>query len=69
MAWITSGNTKVWSEDSCKWLNTHGTLDDVVANAGTIAGKIGEIFREHLHVLPLSGALSPLKLIVICPWV
>ena len=55
------GIPKCGPKTAAKWLNTHGTLDDVVANAGIISGKIGDIFREHMHVLPLSKALVTIK--------
>ena len=55
------GIPKCGPKTAAKWLNAHGSLDDLVANAGTIAGKIGDTFREHMHVLPLSRALVTIK--------
>ena len=55
------GIPKCGPKTAAKWLKTPGTLDDVIANAGIISGKIGDIFREHMHVLPLSKALVTIK--------
>ncbi len=55
------GIPKCGPKTAAKWLNSHGTLDDVIANAGTIAGKIGDTFRKNMHVLPLSRALVTIK--------
>ncbi|MGE0858123.1 MAG: DNA polymerase I [Gammaproteobacteria bacterium] len=40
-----------------KWLTTYGSLDEVVAHADEITGKIGEKLRAALEQLPLSRKL------------
>lgn len=55
------GIPKCGPKTAAKWLNAYGTLDGVVANADAIPGKIGETFREHMHVLPLSKELVTIK--------
>ena len=40
-----------------KWLSTYGSLDEVVAHADEITGKIGEKLRAALDQLPLSRKL------------
>jgi len=55
------GIPKCGPKTAAKWLNVHGTLDGVIANADAIDGKIGDIFREHMHVLELSRALVTIK--------
>jgi len=55
------GIPKCGPKTAAKWLNAYGTLDGVVASANDIGGKIGEIFREHMHVLPLSKSLVTIK--------
>ncbi len=55
------GIPKCGPKTAAKWLNAYGTLDGVVASANDIGGKIGETFREHMHVLPLSKALVTVK--------
>ncbi len=55
------GIPKCGPKTAAKWLNAYGTLDGVVASAKDIGGKIGETFREHMHVLPLSKALVTIK--------
>jgi DNA polymerase-1 len=55
------GIPKCGPKTAVKWLNAYGTLDGVVASANDIGGKIGETFREHMHVLPLSKSLVTIK--------
>ena len=55
------GIPKCGPKTAAKWLNAYGALDGVVASASEIGGKIGETFREHMHVLPLSKALVTIK--------
>ena len=55
------GIPKCGPKTAAKWLNTYGTLDGVIASANDIGGKIGETFREHMGVLPLSKALVTIK--------
>lgn len=44
-----------------KWLNLYGSLDDVMAKAGEVKGKIGEKLRAALADLPLSYQLATIK--------
>ena len=55
------GIPKCGPKTAAKWLNAYGTLDGVIASANNIGGKIGETFREHMGVLPLSKALVTIK--------
>ena len=45
-----------------KWLNTYGNLQNLMANADEIGGKIGEKLRAALPDLPLSQQLTTIKL-------
>ena len=45
-----------------KWLTTYGTLEKLMENADDIGGKIGEKLRNALEFLPLSQALTTIKL-------
>ena len=44
-----------------KWLTQYGTLDDVIARADDVSGKIGENLRAALPQLPLSRQLATIK--------
>tara|TARA_B110000503_G_scaffold86306_1_gene131430 strand:+ start:1100 stop:3796 length:2697 start_codon:yes stop_codon:yes gene_type:complete len=45
-----------------KWLATYDTLEQLMQNADEIGGKIGEKLRNALEFLPLSQALTTIKL-------
>ncbi|MCB1775868.1 MAG: DNA polymerase I [Candidatus Competibacteraceae bacterium] len=45
---------------AAKWLGQYGSLDQLIANAATISGKIGEKLRAGLEQLPLSRRLATL---------
>ncbi|MFT5930630.1 MAG: DNA polymerase-1 [Oceanospirillaceae bacterium] len=45
-----------------KWLTAYDTLEKLMENAGDIGGKIGEKLRNALEFLPLSQALTTIKL-------
>ena len=45
-----------------KWLATYDTLEKLMENAHEIGGKIGEKLRNALEFLPLSQALTTIKL-------
>ena len=45
-----------------KWLTTYDTLETLMENAHDIGGKIGEKLRNALEFLPLSQALTTIKL-------
>jgi len=51
----------VGPKTAAKWINEYGSLDEVIANADAIKGKIGEKLRAHLDQLPLSRELATLK--------
>jgi DNA polymerase-1 len=55
------GVPKVGPKTAAKWLGTYGTLDNLIANAGAIKGKVGESLREHLEQLPLSRELTTIR--------
>ncbi len=55
------GVTKCGPKTAAKWLAEYGTLDNVMANADKIGGKIGEYLREALPKLPLSRKLVTIK--------
>ncbi|GAB3617505.1 DNA polymerase I [Okibacterium endophyticum] len=41
------GIPKVGEKTAVKWLKQFGSLDEILAHADDIAGKVGESFREH----------------------
>ena len=45
---------------AAKWLREYGSLDNLVANAAAISGKIGDKLRAGLEQLPLSRQLATL---------
>lgn len=51
------GVPKVGPKTAAKWLAEYGTLENLVANADKIKGKIGENLRDALDDLPLSKKL------------
>ncbi len=44
-----------------KWLAEYGSLDDIVANAESFTGKVGEYLRDNLSQIPMSRYLVTLK--------
>jgi DNA polymerase-1 len=52
------GVTGVGPKTAAKWLNQHQTLDSLIANATSIAGKVGENLRGELPMLELSRKLA-----------
>ncbi|SEQ26218.1 DNA polymerase I [Solimonas aquatica] len=48
----------VGPKTAAKWLQQYGSLDEVVAHAEEVKGKIGEKLRAGLHILPLSRQLA-----------
>ena len=54
------GVAKVGPKTAAKWLNDYGTLDQLVANADAITGKVGESLRASLKDLELSKRLATL---------
>ena len=54
------GVPKVGPKTAAKWLNEYGTLDNLIANADAITGKVGESLRASLEDLELSRKLATL---------
>lgn len=50
----------VGPKTAAKWINEWGTLDEIVKNAGSIKGKVGERLRDNLEMLALSKELTTL---------
>ncbi len=51
------GVEKCGPKTAVKWLTEYGTLDNLVANADKVGGKVGENLRRHLGFLPLGRTL------------
>lgn len=56
------GVDKCGPKTAVKWLLEHENLDNVMANADNVKGKIGENLRTALAHLPLSYELATIKL-------
>ena len=52
------GIEKVGPKTAAKWLNQYGTLDNLIAHAQEISGKVGENLRAGLETLELSRKLA-----------
>ena len=52
------GIPKVGPKTAAKWLNDFGSLDELLARAGEIKGKVGESLRANLDSLALSRRLA-----------
>jgi DNA polymerase-1 len=55
------GVPKVGPKTAAKWLEQYQTLENLMANANEIGGKIGENLRASLDQLPLSKQLTTIK--------
>ncbi|WP_339800086.1 DNA polymerase I [uncultured Marinobacter sp.] len=55
------GVSKCGPKTAVKWLTQYKTLDNLMAHAGEIGGKIGDNFREALDHLPLSRELATIR--------
>ena len=55
------GVEKVGPKTAVKWLQEYGSLDEIVAHADKVKGKVGENLRAALDKLPLSKQLVSLK--------
>ncbi len=55
------GVPKVGPKTAAKWLQEYGSLDEIIANANVVGGKIGEHLRASLEQLPLSRRLTTIK--------
>ena len=55
------GVPKVGPKTAAKWLRQYGSLDELLAHADEIKGKVGENLRNSLEQLPLSRQLVTIK--------
>ncbi len=55
------GVAKVGPKTAAKWLNEHGSLDAIVANADQIKGAVGESLRQSLDWLATGRTLVTIK--------
>jgi DNA polymerase-1 len=55
------GIPKVGPKTAVKWLQTYGSLQEIVVNAADIPGKVGENLRETIDQLPLFKELVTIK--------
>lgn len=55
------GVPKVGPKTAVKWLNQYGDLDNIIAQAGDIKGKVGENLRDFLDQIELSRQLVTIK--------
>jgi len=55
------GVPKVGPKTAVRWLKEYGSLDQLVAQADGISGKVGENLRASLDQLPLSHELATVK--------
>ena len=55
------GVDKVGPKTAVKWLAEYDTLDNIIANADSFKGKIGEYLRDAIPRLPLSYELVTIK--------
>ena len=62
------GVPKVGEKTAAKWLNEYGTLDQLMARAGEVAGKVGDNLRASLKQLPVSRELATLRCDVELPF-
>ncbi len=52
----------VGPKTAVKWFSQYGSLDEIINQAETIKGKVGEKFRANMAQLPLSRQLTTIKL-------
>jgi DNA polymerase I len=55
------GVSKVGPKTAAKWLAEYQTLDNLIAHADTIKGKIGDNLRASLAFLPLAKQLTTIR--------
>ncbi len=55
------GVPKVGPKTAAKWLQQYGSLDNLIAHADEIKGKVGESLRASLQQLPLSRELTTIR--------
>ena len=56
------GVPQVGPKTAAKWLQEHGSLDNIIANAANIKGKVGEKLRASIGQIPLTKELVTIKL-------
>lgn len=55
------GVPNVGPKTAAKWLNQYGSLDNLIAHANEITGKVGDNFRNSLGQIPLTRELVTIK--------
>ncbi|MEE9331625.1 MAG: DNA polymerase I [Methylophilaceae bacterium] len=55
------GVDKVGPKTAVKWLQEYGSLDNIIAHADDIKGKVGEYLREALEWLPTAKELITIR--------
>jgi DNA polymerase-1 len=55
------GVPKVGPKTAAKWLQHYGSLDEIIAQADSISGKVGENLRASLEQIPLSRQLATIR--------
>lgn len=55
------GVPKVGQKTAAKWLNQYGSLDNLIAHADDITGKVGDNLRAHLDQLALNQQLTTIR--------
>ena len=61
------GVEKCGPKTAVKWLAEYGSLDNLVAHADEVGGKVGENLRRHLDFLPLGRRLVTVSTDVVLP--
>ena len=61
------GVPKVGPKTAAKWLNSYGSLDDLIQRADEVGGKVGESLRASMDTLPVSKRLATIRLDVELP--
>ena len=56
------GIPKCGPKTAVKWLEAYGSMDNLIAHADEIKGKIGETLREHIPNLPRSRQLTTIRI-------
>jgi DNA polymerase-1 len=62
------GVPKVGPKTAAKWLEQYQTLDNLIAHADEIKGKIGENLRASLGFIPLAKQLTTIKCDLVLPY-
>jgi len=55
------GVPKVGPKTAVKWLESYGSIDNIIKHANEIKGKVGESLRDNIEQLPLSQELTKIK--------